>query len=90
LNFSFLLFSLRDDIDEDMKDIDIYFLSLNSKIPETLSAALSNYIVVSTLRYERNQQLSTLSSADRLQHPYVLFRFVKEFLFFFHSEWIIQ
>jgi len=54
-----------------MKDIDIYFLSLNSKIPETLSAALSNYIVVSTLRYERNQQLSTLSTADRLQHPYV-------------------
>jgi hypothetical protein len=55
-----------------MKDIDIYFLSLNSKIPEILSAALSNYIVVSTLRYNKNQQLSPLSTADRLQHSYVI------------------
>ncbi len=71
----FFLFSLRDDIDEDMKDIDIYFLTLNSKIPEILSAALSNYIVVSTLRYDKNRQLSTLSTVDRLQHSYVLFLF---------------
>jgi hypothetical protein len=56
-----------------MKDIDIYFLSLNSKIPEILSAALSNYMVVSTLRYNKNQQLSTLSTADRLEHSYVIF-----------------
>ncbi len=55
-----------------MKDIDIYFLSLNSKIPEILSAALSNYIVVSTLRYNKNQQLSPLSTADRLQNLYVI------------------
>jgi hypothetical protein len=54
-----------------MKDIDIYFLSLNSKIPEVLSAALSNYIVVSTLRYDGNHPLSTLSTLDRLQHSYV-------------------
>ncbi|CAF3590375.1 unnamed protein product [Adineta steineri] len=60
--------SLRDDVDEDMKDIDIYFLSLNSKIPEILSAALSNYIIVSTLRYEGNPQTSRLSTIDRLQY----------------------
>ncbi|UJR27057.1 hypothetical protein I4U23_008361 [Adineta vaga] len=59
--------SLRDDIDEDMKDIDIYFLSLNAKIPEILSAAISNHIIVSTLRYNGNQQFSTLATADRLQ-----------------------
>jgi hypothetical protein len=58
-----------------MKDIDIYFLSLNSKIPEILSAALSNYLVVATLRYDKNHPLSTLSTADRLQHSYVLFFF---------------
>ncbi|CAF2598547.1 unnamed protein product [Rotaria sp. Silwood2] len=54
--------SLRDDIDEDMKEIDIYFLSLTCKIPEILSSALSNYIVISTLRYQSDQQSSTLSN----------------------------
>lgn len=54
-----------------MKDIDIYFLNEATKIPEILSAALSNYIVVSTLRYNKNQPLSTLSISDRLQHSYV-------------------
>ena len=79
-------FSLRDDIDEDVKDIDIYFLSLNSKIPEILSAALSNHIVVSTLRYEGNQQLSTLSTGDRLQHSYVLVCFPFVWTVVFHSN----
>ncbi|CAF3732334.1 unnamed protein product [Rotaria sordida] len=54
--------SLRDDIDENMKEIDIYFLSLTSKIPEILSCALCNYIVISTLRYQNDLQLSTLST----------------------------
>jgi hypothetical protein len=58
---------MRDDVDEDMKDIDIYFLSLTAKIPEILSAALSNYVVVSTARYDGNQRLSPLSTVDRLQ-----------------------
>lgn len=60
--------SLQNDIDEDMKDIDIYFLSLNSKIPEILSSALSNYVVLATLRYNGDPHLSTLSTIDRLQH----------------------
>lgn len=84
-----LLFSLRNDIDEDMKDIDIYFLTLNSKIPEILSAALSNYMVISTLHYHKNPQLSPLSTADRLQHSYVVSyikRKNKNFMFFL--EWI--
>ena len=51
-----------------MKDIDIYFLSLNSKIPEILSSALSNYVVLATLRYNGNPQSSTLSTIDPLQH----------------------
>ncbi|CAF0737011.1 unnamed protein product [Adineta ricciae] len=59
--------SLCGDLDDDMKDIDIYFLSLNAKIPEILSAALSNHIIVSTLRYDGNRQFSILSTADRLQ-----------------------
>lgn len=71
LSLLFILSSLRDDADEDMKDIDIYFLSLNSKIPEILSAALSNYMIVSTLRYNKNPRLSTLSTGERLQYSYV-------------------
>ena len=74
----FALSSLRDDVDEDMKDIDIYFLSLNSKIPEILSAALSNYMVASTLRYNKNPRLSTLSTGDRLQHSYVANHFLED------------
>ena len=62
-----IILSLRGDLDDDMKDIDIYFLSLNAKIPEILSAALSNHIIVSTLRYDGNEQFSILSTADRLQ-----------------------
>ena len=74
-NIQFILFiySLQEDADEDMKDIDIYFLTQNSKIPEILSAALSNYIIVSTFRFNKNHHLSTLSTADRLQHSYVHF-----------------
>ena len=67
LVFLLIFFSLRGDLDDDMKDIDIYFLSLNAKIPEILSAALSNHIIVSTLRYDGNEQFSILSTADRLQ-----------------------
>ena len=77
--------SLRDDADEDMKDIDIYFLSLNSKIPEILSAALSNYMVVATLRFNKDQQLSTLSTIDRLQHSYVLVFRVRNEIF----QWVV-
>jgi hypothetical protein len=70
-----------------MKDVDIYFLSLNSKIPEILSAALSNYIIVSTLRYDKNEQLSTLSATDRLQHSYVSISLkTKEFIFNFRMD----
>ncbi|CAF1047668.1 unnamed protein product [Rotaria sp. Silwood1] len=54
--------SLRDDLDQDMKEIDIYFLSLTCKIPEILSCALSNYIVISTLYYKSDHQSSTLSN----------------------------
>lgn len=54
-----------------MKDIDIYFLSLNSKIPEILSAALSNYMIGATLCYNKNPRLSTLSAGERLQYSYV-------------------
>ena len=67
LVFLLIIFSLRGDLDDDMKDIDIYFLTLNAKIPEILSAALSNHIIVSTLRYDGNPQFSILSTADRLQ-----------------------
>ena len=56
-----------------MKDIDIYFLSLNSKIPEILSVALSNHIVVATLHYKSDPQLSTLSTISRLQQSSVTF-----------------
>jgi hypothetical protein len=70
-----------------MKDVDIYFLTLNSKIPEILSAALSNYIIVSTLRYDKNEQLSTLSATDRLQHSYVSISLkTKEFIFNFRMD----
>jgi len=59
-----------------MKDIDIYFLSLNTKIPEILSTALSNYIIVSTYRFNKDR-LSTLSVTDHLQHSYEIhIRFV--------------
>jgi len=51
-----------------MKDIDIYFLSLNSKIPEILSVALNNHIILSTLRYNRNREQSALSTINRVQH----------------------
>ena len=72
-----------------MKDVDIYFLTLNSKIPEILSAALSNYIIVSTLHYEKNEQLSTLSGNDRLQHSYVSIS-LKTKDSFLILEWIQQ
>jgi hypothetical protein len=72
-----------------MKDVDIYFLTLNPKIPEILSAALSNYILVSTLRYEKSQPLSALSPVDRLQHSYVSYsQNKKEFFLFKYLEWI--
>lgn len=57
-----------------MKDIDIYFPSLNSKIPEILSAALSNYIVFATMRYSNDLKSSKLSNC-RLEHSYVSFYF---------------
>ncbi|CAF4132387.1 unnamed protein product [Rotaria socialis] len=59
--------SLRDDIAEDMREVDIYFLSLNAKIPEILSAALSNYVVIATLRFQSDPEFSILSHA-RLQY----------------------
>lgn len=65
--FLLIYYSLQDGVDEDMKDIDIYFLSLNSKIPEILSTALSNHIIVSTYRFNKDHHLSTLSISDHLQ-----------------------
>ena len=57
-----------------MKDIDIYFLSLTSKIPEILSAALGNYVVLATLHYDGNPRFSTFSTLERLQQSYDLVR----------------
>ncbi|CAF1001313.1 unnamed protein product [Didymodactylos carnosus] len=53
--------SLDNDAKE-MRDIDIYFLANDSKIPEILSSALNNYIVNATLTFDRNQQKIPLQS----------------------------
>ena len=55
-----------------MKDIDIYFLSLTSKIPEILSAALGNYVVLATLHYDGNPRFSNFTTLERLQQSYEL------------------
>jgi hypothetical protein len=73
-DLSILMFSsLCDDIDNDMKDIDIYLLTLTSKIPELLSAALNNFVILSTLRYTNSAFPLRVFTDDRLQHSYVIF-----------------